>query len=268
MLPERRYAEWRLLPERGVPALWVGAGAGLAVCALLFAASRQFNYGFVFLAGFVSKLVSSWVVSRRMEALRDDPRGGQFAAGLLLSREAPYGIDEGLVAFEDGWLVFTGRRCTFSVGRADVEGVKFERSRLEFSFAGPGGTFSAQLDFRSADDLKTAVQEWRREGRRSEGTMLPPVVPNEPARRTIRAIPQVAFAVLLLALVALWIWGVGEGAIAGLILGGTCLLIGLLYTHDATAALRRIERGEPQGFAFGHRPVGRRSKSLAPRNPQ
>ncbi len=204
MLPERRYAEWRSVAERHVPVAWLASAGGIMVCVPFLFIPHMPGSVLPVLGVGVARWISSKVISRRMQVLRDDADGGQFAASLKLSREVAYAYDEGLVSFEDGWLIFTGRRCTFSIGAADVFGRKWKGSDYYFRFPANDGELKVRMIGFPDTQFRLGILRWEYDARTSESPVYPPRLPQEYLRRRVRRIPLAAalpFALILLALI-------------------------------------------------------------------
>ena len=240
----RRYADWRPVPQRRLPARWIGTAAGavafVGIVALWGKPNLPIYMGSVALAA----LVSNRIAAHRLAALRDEAEDRQFAATLRLACGGAYGHDEGLVAFEDGFLVFMGRRCAFSLGARDVRVGKVAGTELEFEFRGPGGHHEAQLEFRRSARLWSALLDWRKASRRSPERVLPPARPDPGLPRTAfllaDAIPWIAFAVGLVAVTP-------SGNLDRLLypVAPLAILAGAALRAAAQAAnLARLERGE------------------------
>lgn len=245
MLPARRYAEWRPVAVRRWATEWAGMGAGLVTGLAMTLLLRTINYGSVMAALFVARITSGFLVDRQMRELRDEAEGGQFAATLKLGREAVYGFDEGLVAFADGWLVFSGRRCDFSLRSGDVSVKATDSRNLAFAFDGPEGEHRASLLFRGDRRLHNVVLNWMGNHKVAGKPVFPPVVPNPPAYAAVQA---TGFAVLIsLAFVAIWAHFDLRGLTWPLkLLFGAALPALALYFWHVPRALRRLARGEPR----------------------
>ena len=97
--------------------------------------------GFYGLATFAE--FAEWRRRRRRVPLGDLPAGSeQFPCTLVLRQDVVYGVDEGQIAFVDGWLVFEGRETAFSVRASDVVRT-YERGHPAFEWAGPHGVHRA-----------------------------------------------------------------------------------------------------------------------------
>ena len=195
----RRYAEWRSVATARLPARWIGLAAGCVLFAVGSVALRhpkQIVYmGAVALAAFVSNRVAA----RRLEALRDEGEDHQFGATLRLMRGTAYGHDEGLLLFEDGYLVYMGRRCAFSLGGRDVKLTKLAENECEFVFRGPEGRHIAHLQWTKNEWAFEAITAWQKARRRSGESVLPPVTPGPSYTRAVvvlvNALPGIALLV-------------------------------------------------------------------------
>ncbi|GEM_PF-2701911 len=264
MLPERRYAEWRSVAVRRIPAQWIGLAAGVGLSLALSLLIHRIDYGIVMGGLAIAGFVSNRLVARQMAGLRDEGDDQQFGATLVLSREAAYGFDEGLVSFEEGWVVFTGRRCTFSVGAGDVRVIKRGKSELQFGFEGPGGDHKARFALTSSETFAQASLEWIHAARRSEGAVFPPTRPAPSAPSAGAALVGGATIVGLVVLTAAFLQGDPFDRLSAF--GGAFVVFGfaLAYAYDLRKVLGRIERGEPAGLPFGSRPLGRKRPPLLP----
>jgi len=111
-----------------------------------------------------------------------------------------YGFDEGLLAFEGGWLVYSGRQCSFSVRREDVFGLDSEAKRHGFVFAGPIGRHAAFFEAANQRRLGAAFRAWWRADYVAGVAVFPPAAPNREAwtlHRSWEMIGLLPFALLL-----------------------------------------------------------------------
>jgi hypothetical protein len=183
MLPEPRYAEWRQVAVRRIPAQWIGFGIGFLVAAVPLMTLQKGGYVWVLIGTYLTHQVTNFISKRRTEQLRDDPEGGDFAVSLSLRREVGYGHDEGLVTFAEGWLVYSGRQCSFSVRHEDVTGVIIDSKRYGFLFRGPAGRSSASLYVSEPGRFGKLFRSWAEASDVQGKPIYPPVVPTEEAMR-------------------------------------------------------------------------------------
>jgi hypothetical protein len=243
--PERRYAEWRLVAIRRVPAQWIGFGIGFLVAAPCLLFLRRGGYIWALLGAFIANWTTGRISQRRTETLRDDPEGDDFGVSLSLRREVLYGNDEGLLSFADGWMIYTGRQCAFSVRRSDVLGVIADSKRHGFQFRGPAGRCTVYFVASENGRLGGAFKAWS-EATDVPGTpIFPPVVPNEEAKLLFRWWP--VFGILGATFMMLYAgrqkhlyeqWFIGA---MGLIATAGVFY----YGHLGRQALERIARGLP-----------------------
>ncbi len=265
----RRYAEWRPVAVQWVPVEWWGAAAGLLTAIFSLAVLRHVSFLTYFGAGVVAYWTNRHLVERRMRGLRDDAEGGQFAAVLRLSRETAYGFDEGLVSFVDGWLVYTGRRCAFSVRREDALWLKADDKRYGFAFEGPAGKHLATLTVTEGGRFGKAYWDWSRAENVEGGPVLPPSVPNETAFVLYRSWAMLVLAVFGVVLAGLLV--ASEAKLGSRIISALFVAFALpatvVYARESRRALSRIADGLPyrrQRFAqfLGIRPLSQGLPSL------
>lgn len=195
----RRYADWKPSPEFQIPAAVLGATAGISAAVLLSVllslvsdwVKSRWGFG---ISGMVSPValpvcaavghrVMRRINERRAASLRDAPDDGQFAVNATFRREVRYGFDEGLIAFVDGWLIYTGRNCSFSLRKQDVIKFATPDQQVIIDFLGPHHRHV--IEFRGADTkaFAKAMREWRH-GPVAEGEPIyPPVVADRSAVR-------------------------------------------------------------------------------------
>lgn len=241
----RRYAEWRPVAVRRWATAWVGflTGAAIFGASLLVVAP---NYAVVMGATLAGRWVTGWLLQRQMAPLRDGAGAGQFAANLRLARETTYAYDEGLLSFEGPWLVYTGRRCTFSVPASAVKVDAVGPTSLTFRFGEADDERAAHLTVAKDEAFLVAAVAWGANTEEEGGlAVLPPISPNETAFGAIRSFAAFfAFAaILFLVGRALLIQHFGR-------LYWVCLVLGVpgaaLYLAASRRALLRIASGEPR----------------------
>lgn len=256
MSPTPRYTDWRPVAIHKWATAWIGLLVSAAAFVMLSLLTRQFNFGFFVLAGVLGRLVNAWLVERQMAPLRDGAQSGQHAAILRLSRETTYAFDEGLVSFEGPWLVYTGRRCTFSVRSSDVRFRTVDRTNLGFRFGPAEDERTASLTFKAHDALQRQASDWRACRDENEGrAVFPPLVPNETAWNFLRSLSAAGLfgAGLLVA------FGLFHRTFPTLLLIAACLSMGApgvtLYVTQSRKALRRIASSEPRRPLLWNRPL-------------
>ena len=253
MPPTRRYADWRPVATARMPARWIGLFSGslaFVALSLLMRNPQHLTYmASVALAAFVSNRVAA----RRLAVLRDEGEDRQFAATLRLTRGTAYGYDEGLLAFEDGYLVYMGRRCAFSLGARDVSVKKMAENECEFTFRGRKGDHTAHLQWQKNEDVLESIVRWRKAERRSCESVLPPAVPDSSYSRAVilfvSALPWLVFAVACL----LTRWNGPSERLISFGVSSLALVATFVFVRSVARELRRIELGE------------RRAKSLVAR---
>lgn len=242
MLPERRDTEWRPVATARVPAHWLGLLAASATGLPLILLIHKFGYPIYIGAAALGVFVTNRVAARRLAHLRDEGDDRQFAATLRLRRGCAYGHDEGLVAFEDGYLVFMGRRCAFSLGAADVSAVTTEPGKLKFAFPGPAGEYTAEITTTRSEGFGKAMARWKADAARSASPVLPPVHPdpNLPLPLVVAAetLPVAAVAVAAYATMP-------PGFFERLFVLALAVFVPL-YAVRLFVVLRRIDREEPR----------------------
>ena len=246
MRAPRRYSDWRPVAQRRIPARWIGTAVGslafVALATWLHHPDQLAYYAAIAAGGFATNRIAA----RRLKDVRDEGEDRQFAATLRLSRGTSYGHDEGLVAFEDGYLVFMGRRCAFSLGARDVRVTQMSLTEAKFEFRGPHGKHAAHLQWRRNRDLSQAVLGWRAARRRSRESVLPPVLPEPSFPRALivsmNALPLLALGVAFLALRSA---GLTERGIP-FIGAAVTLAVAVGLATVQTIELGRLSKGEPR----------------------
>ena len=242
----RRYADWRPVATRRMPARLVGALVGAFVFVIGSILLRKPSYPIMMGTTALAAFVSNRVAARRLDALRDEEEDRQFAATLQLKRATAYGHDEGLVSFEDGYLIYMGRRCAFSLGGRDVHVTQTDLTALKFEFRGPGGKHAAHLQLRRNDDFHKAVIAWRSARKSSPESVLPPSLPDPALPRALTVFMN---ALPLLVLSATFLAIPSKDQIDRLLLPAIPILlltIALSFAFVQTLELDRLARGEPR----------------------
>ncbi|RYG25331.1 hypothetical protein EON82_07570 [bacterium] len=253
MLPEQRYAEWRPVAIRRWATSWVGFLSGASLFILLWVLSRSFNYGFFILCAALGRYVTARLVAHQLQELRDDPDGGQYASALRVSREVTYGFDEGLLAFENGWLVYSGRRCAFSLPASAVRVRTIDKTTVAFAFGPPEDERTVHLTTASNERLQQEAAAWRdAESVEGEAVVLPPLRPDETGFAAVKSIAGfAAMAVLILALCLIFFPG-QKTQLALLTLAVSIPAVGI-YAVEAQRALRRVANGLPRELPIWRR---------------
>ena len=197
MMPQRRNAAWITGISRSRGPAWYDVlraffHASLLLPIILFAllpgatavglvpATLATILGFYALTTLAE--LAEWRRRRRRVPPGDLPAGAeQFPCTLVLRQGVVYGVDEGQVAFVDGWLVFEGRETAFSVRTSDVART-YERGHPAFEWAGPQGVHRAvfrPLGRRFYDPWV----EWPRTFSEIEGVPVFPPVTTSPSYR-------------------------------------------------------------------------------------
>lgn len=244
MKPEPKYAVWRVYADRQIPIYWIGFGTGLAAIAMGCLAIGRIEY-FIFMGGTaLGHFVNGQLVSRKMSALRDDPEGGQFAVSLRLSRgqTVNYGFDEGLLSFEDGWLVFQGRRCVFSVSAKDVALRSLSKNAFDVTFGPDDQVRQAHFTVFGKPKLIETVTAWTG-GPIPEGQgVLPPQTASDSA---IKALFPLAAIVGLLIVAAIWLlMPTHQGSLLAVVCVSIAALYSLGYLVESARVLRAMRRGD------------------------
>ena len=194
-------------------------------------------------AGFICRQVLTRLSQRRTASLRDVPDEDQFAVSLQIKREVTYAHDEGLLTIADGWLVYEGRHCAFSLRSCDVLSVFSWDPYVRLDFIGPHNRQT--LTFRGSDRerLASMLKEWKDGPIAAGEPIFPPVTPDASAFTLARLSIGVGTFLLLGALFALTNSTRDRMAVAFL---ASCLAGALLiYGEGIRQALHRIESGAP-----------------------
>lgn len=178
---ERRYASWKPVAVRRWATEWVGIAAAIATTFILLLTAKV-NYITFISGGLVYRLVTGFLVERQMIGLRDGADNDQLAVTLRLSRETVYAFDEGLIAFHEGWLVFSGRRCSFSLRPADLIESGINRNGGWLTFRGPAGRHVALFTVREIGAFQREWAAWRKADPPEGEAVLPPSVTNADSR--------------------------------------------------------------------------------------
>lgn len=149
-----------------------------------------------------------------------------------------------MLVFEDGWLVFQGRRCSFSLGSGDVVFTKIEKGEMSFQFAALGENHEVRFQTQASLDFKTAAETWKREASKLSGEVFPPLVPNENAQSALKAIAMASLTSCLFFGVYEWIvQSLSAWVTASLLVVFALGLV--LYFRRATEQLARVAQGLP-----------------------
>jgi hypothetical protein len=259
--PEPRYAEWKPVAIRRWATAWAGIFVGTVFFVAVSVLWRPSQIAF-FLSALVARYVTATLVDRQLASLRDDATGAQFAVTLRLAREVTYGFDEGLLAFEDGWLVYSGRRCAFSLPASAVKPRVSDKSNLSFGFGPPGDERTAFFTSQSSEKFKRSASDWRNAERvPAEAIVLPPEVPNETAYGLQRFILSLCVVVaLVLGSVLLFAHLRHLNSILTALMLAFGLPIAGIYLLESHRSLKTIEMGLPRRTAIWNRPIGRRAE--------
>lgn len=234
------------LPQRGqVPVAWAALTGAVLACLPFIFIPKVPGALLPFFGVLVAHWISAVIIGRRMRALRDDAHGGQFAASLRLSRETSYAYDEGLVSFEDGWLIFTGHRCTFSVGVADIFDPGWKKGDYRFGFPAYDGELYAWLCGFPTRPFQQAAMEWEAAGRKSGSPVYPPRVPQEFVRQGLRVIPFAAAIPFVVFLLVLVLTGRSTYAAIPFWAGVVAAAVGAAYSFRTRRILDGIALGAP-----------------------
>lgn len=256
MHPEFRYADWRPSRVRRWNARWVGIGVAIVVVGLLWAFLPKANGAAFMIAILISQFVSARLLNWQMRRHRDDPEGGQFAAQLRVSREVTYGYDEGLISFVDGWLVYTGLRCTFSLPASAVNVGLTDLSRIFFHFGPDDDLRGASLAVFPSKEFSKSALEWRMtEDLAANSVVLPPIVTEPSVLASMR--PQ-AIVTALLFVVSLTVLLSGRFGFGGFITSTIGLVIATLlsvYASERRRVLRILQCPNPAPIAFWGRSI-------------
>jgi len=250
MLPQPRSAEWRAYSDRRWPTQWVGFVAGTLAFAVSWLFFHKPNFSMMTFCATFGRYVTVRLVDRRMAALRDDPQGGQFAVSLKLEREVCYGFDEGLLSFEEGWLVYHGHRCVFSLPASAVDGRAFiDKNTLSFSFGPDDDPRRAYLMAVSSEKFKEAGLRWKSAECEPGTVILPPSTPSESAFKTLYSY-AIFSAVSGVGLIGMSYWFGFRLYSEFIFLGALSLVALVAYTIESSRILRalRDERSVPRPF--------------------
>jgi len=265
MLPEQRYAGWRPMPTRRWVAQWFGFGAGAVTFGVVTLLMGSPNYAVIMVSGFAASYLSGVARERQTAGLRDDPEGGQFAVSLVVSREVTYGYDEGLVSFEEGWLIYSGRRCVFSFPVSAVRDIGIDKKSLTFSFGPDDDQRTATLSIASNVRFLTAAKAWQSaQETDAQSVVLPPLTVNETAvvaHRSLVALTGLATCILLLAVPFLQLLR----GVTYFVAWAVVAAMGV-YLLNESFKLRVLMAGHPRRLPFWRRPIGvrRRQASVLP----
>ena len=268
MLPEPRYAEWKPVAIRRWPTAWAGFLVGVLTFIVGMSLLPNASLGLFMISALVSRYVAAWLANKRMASLRDDLEGGQFVVTIRLMREVTYGYDEGLLAFEDGWLVYSGRRCAFSLPASAIRLRLTDKSNLSFGFGPREDERTAFITTKSSERFLSEALIWRNAQVGSTGTVaLPPSLPNETAYGALRTIKVMgAFAASGLLGALLTIGGRIEDTLAFWLILGFGVPLGVIYVRDALHSLQALALGLPRRTPIWPRAIapGRHRRPLPP----
>lgn len=243
-----RYAEWRPLAQRRLDdSPFFLPAAFITVVALGYALGGCFT---LTLAGAATGSVARIRTRRRLERLRDFPAPiDQIPVRLRLARLHEYAQDEGLVSLVDGWLVFEGRRTSFSLPNAAVEPFSEE---FGFQFEGPGGAFYAALEPTQKAELADAWAAWQESPSPSGAMVLPPTKPLAtwgPAANRMGAAVGAAFAAFAAYDLAARGWWAPATVVA--VVSALIVLVVLARANGAAEEFRRLAKGLPAARRHG-----------------
>ena len=233
---------------------WLGFVAGTLVFAVSWLIFRKPNFAIITFCATFGRYVTVRLVDRRMAALRDDPEGGQFAVSLKLERDVCYGFDEGLLSFENGWLVYHGHRCVFSLPASVVDRKMVDKNTLSFAFGPDGDQRKAYLMAVSSEEFMKAGLRWKNAECEPGMVILPPSTPAESAFKTLYSYAVFA-AVSLVGLVGMSYWFGFRRFEEFIFICALFLVASVAYTIESGRILRALRDGRMRTRPFWKVPI-------------
>ncbi len=199
-----RYAEWRspsapLQSKTRFRWTWKAGllGAYGVVCLGMIIRGLVIQQGSPFIFFFCSSGFISLLGSNReqpWDVLADDPAPiDQFRVYVQLKlAELTYGRDAGLVSFVDGWLIFEGRRTSFSIRHEDVD--KFhsgQTGQLRLVWEAEGIRYLTEIRLAEEDPNRAKLfaiggNEWKGSKILTDGqSVFPPNRPRNDLRQVL-----------------------------------------------------------------------------------